>query len=799
MIRNYFKIALRNILRNKAYSLINIVGLTLGISSCCLLFMFVIDEMTYDSFHSKKDQIYRLIEVDNSEEATRYYAMTSPPVAHAMVDDYAEVEDATRLFRFGGHINFNQGDVKYQERDYYIADSNFFEVFDFELLYGDPKSALSKPDAIVIDQEWSEILFKGENPLGKIISMDNGETSMVVTGVLKEVPQNSHIQMRILLSLPTNDERLAPYLISWEHYGASAYVVLKSSVSIDYLESQMPEFIHKYFGEESDRKIQFQPLTDIHFKSQQIEFGADENKGQFEYIYIFMAIGVFMLLIACINYMNLATAKSLHRAKEIGMRKVSGAQKHQLIFQFLSESTLMAFIAFVFSVGLVDLVLPTFNTITDKNFVFDFSTLGGIFGLLLVITLIVGLLSGSYPAWMISKLKPANILKGSHQSSKGSLRLRQALVITQFTLSIIMIVATIVATNQLNYIQSRSLGFSNEQLVTVDINNGNVRERFETMKNEFIKSPYISKVAVSSRVPGEWKNLREVFARAVSSDKTDSVKTYYIGFDKDMIDTYDMQLVAGNNFTGNVSSDSLTVMINQTAAEMLGLSDPIGQYIDISSREKGQFRIVGVIKNFNFQSLHNEIRPMILGYRSNNIQSIDYFTLKIDADHIQEAIAHATDVHNAFDEFTPIEYHFLEEQWAQFYNNDRRAGNIFAIGAGITILIACLGLIGLASFIVQRRTKEIGVRKVLGASMMDLFILLSKTFALQVVIAFVIAAPISWYFMKGWLDNFAFKFELGITQFLLAGGAALLIAIGSVSYRVIKASMINPANTLKDE
>lgn len=803
MIKNYFKIAFRNLYRNKAYSFINITGLTLGISCSSLLFMFVIDELSFDSMHTKKDQIYRIIEKHEDENETLYYASTPAPVGNSLVQEYKEVELMTRLFKFGGHVNFSQEDQKFQERAYFVVDSSFFDVFDYELLYGDPSTALVSPNSIVISEDWANILYgNAEQAFGKMLSMENGFFQAEITGVLKNMPQNSHLQANMLISIPTfdNSEFVQSILTSWDRYGADIYIVLNEKSDIKQLANKMPDFIDKYFDATDERVMQFQALTDIHFGSKDIQFGPEESKGEIAYIYIFIAIGIFMLAIACINYMNLATAKSMHRGKEIGMRKVSGASRSQLITQFLSESTLISLISFGLSVGLVDLVLPYFNEITSKSFEFNMETFSGVLSLLLFITLAVGLLSGTYPALLMSRLQPASILKGEMHAGRGSLTLRKILVITQFSLSIIMIIATIVASKQMSYIQSKSLGFDSSQMVVVDINSGNVRNRFETMKTEFAKSPYINKVAVSSRVPGEWKRIREIYMRNVGSDKIDSVQTFFIGFDKDMKDTYEMTLLEGNNFTGNLEADSLTILINEKAAELLNLDQPIGAQIYLSSnRGSSQYRVIGVLKNYNFQSLHNEIGPMIMGYRSNIFQSIDYFTLKIDTDRTQEALAHASKVHDMFDEGTPMEYHFLDQQWAEFYKNDKRAGDVFLLGAGVTILIACLGLFGLASFIVQKRTKEIGVRKVLGASIPQLFILLSKTFVVQVGIAFLIAVPISWYFMSEWLNSFAFKFGLGVSEFLMAGCVALFIALASVSYRVAKASTLNPAQTLKDE
>lgn len=794
MLKNYFKIALRNLTRNKVYSIINIAGLTLGITCCSLLFLFVIDETSYDSMHEKKDQIYRVVEISETGDEKRYFGQTCAPVGPALVADFAEVEACARLFRFGGHINFELNNTKFAERAYFFADSAFFDVFDFELIEGNPATALKEPSSIIIDQDWAHRLFGDENPIGKPLTLVEGG-AYVITGVMKNVPQNSHLQAKILVSVPYTDERFREYVTEWDDYGAYTYVVMEEGVDIARFSENIPGFITKYFDAEDNRNFYLQALQDIHFQSKDVEFGVDISKGEESYIFIFIAIGIFMLLIACINYMNLATAKSLHRGKEIGMRKVSGAQRYQLIFQFLTESTVVAFCSLILSIGLVDLLLPYFNELTDKHFVFSAETFGNIFGILFLITLAIGLLSGIYPALLMSRMKPADILKGSMSTGKGSVVLRKALVVTQFTMSIIMIIATIVAYNQMSYVQNMSLGFDKDQLMIVDINNGEVRSKAETMKNEFAKSPYILKVAVSSRVPGEWKNIEQVYVKAVQNNSNDSLRTNFIGFDEHMLEVYDMKLVEGDNFTG-VVQDSLRILINQAAAKALNLVDPVGKEIQI---DNSRFVIAGVVADFHFQSLHNKIAPLILGYKNNAFQSIDYFSLKFDPAHTQEAIAHASAVHDTFDSSTPIEYHFLNEQWELFYKDDRRAGNIFAIGAGITIFIACLGLFGLASFIIQKRTKEIGIRKVLGASVMELFLLLSKTFALQVLLAFLIATPLSWYLMNKWLDSFAFRFDLGVKEFIIAGLAALLIALISVSYRVVAATLLNPVNTLRRE
>jgi putative ABC transport system permease protein len=795
MLKNYIKIAIRNITRSKVYSLINILGLTLGITCSSLLFLLVIDELSYDDMYTKKDQIYRVIEVDNSEESTRYYGQTSPPVGRTLVEEYSEVTGSTNLYKFGGQIVFSKDDTKFDERNYFFADSAFFNVFNVDWIDGDPNTALSQPKSMVIDEDWAHRLFGDENAIGKEVNL-GGEDMSIITGVFKKLPQNSHLQFKILLSVPRSED-FKNFLSDWSDYGAYTYVMLKENMNGKALDTKIPDFIARHFKPEQKRNFYLQSLNDIHFESKDIEYGTEDTHGQKAYVYVFIAIGFFMLIIACINYVNLSTARSLHRGKEIGIRKVSGAFRSQLIAQFLTESTVIALISLVLSVGLVDLLLPYFNQLTDKQFVFNLDSFSSVFSILFGVTLVVGLLSGGYPALLLSRLKPADILKGAMSTGNGSAVLRKTLVITQFTLSIVMIIATIIAFGQLNYIQNKSLGFDKDQTLVIDINSRNVRSRFETMKTEFAKSPYVKGVAVSSRVPGEWKNIRQVYTNKVGEQ--DSMRVNFIGFDKDIINLYGMQMAAGSNFSGNVKSDSLHVLINETAVSALNLDNPIGKFIEIKDGRGGVFQIIGVVKDFNFESLHHKIAPVILGFRANPFQSIDYFSLKFDPNHIEEAIAHATEVHNTFDTNTPIEYHFLDEQWALFYKDDSRAENLFAIGASITIFIACLGLFGLASFIIQKRTKEIGVRKVLGASVFQLFILLSKTFVAQVGIAFIIAVPIAWFFMSEWLNTFAFKFELGAGEFLIAGAITLLIALVSVSYRVLYAASLNPADTLKTE
>ncbi len=796
MLKNYIKIAWRNLWKNKTYSLINVLGLTLGITCSSLLFMLIVDEFSFDNMYDKKDRLYRLVEVNTEEEQKREFGIVPGPTGKALNEEYGEVADYTRLYRLGGQIVFQHNEELYQEREYFFAEPNFFELFNFEWIAGDPATALEKPFSLVMDEEWAQRLFGSTDVVGKILA--SGEENFLITGVIKKLPQNSHLQFKLLVGLPTDWGFYNEIANSWDRYGAYTYLLLAENAQPASIEQKMPAFVASHFKEPQHHDFYLQSLNDIHFNSAQIEFAHDVKRGEITYVYVFIAIALFMLLIACINYMNLATAKALHRGKEIGIRKVSGAYRYQLIGQFLSESSLFAIIALVLSVFLVDLLLPSFNQLANKQFIFNIETFGSIFLVICLVTIFVSLLSGSYPAILMSRLKPTYILKGGMKTGKGSVMLRKVLVSTQFTLSIIMIIATVVAYNQLNYVQNASLGFENEQMLIVDINSGDVRQRFETIKTEFANSPYVEGVAVSSRVPGEWKSFEEVYSRNFGS--SDSIKMNYIGFDENMIGLYKMQLIVGENFSGNNQSDSLNIIINETAAKALNLDEPIGKFLELSGDDtRIQYKITAVVKDFNFQSLHNEVGPMILGHRNNAFQSIDYFSIKFDAAHTEEVLAHAEAVHNMFDTRSSMEYHFLDEQWAVFYEEDKRMGNIFAIGGGVTIFIACLGLFGLATFVIQQRTKEIGIRKTLGAGVLTIVTLLSKDFLKLILIATVIAVPISWYAMEKWLQDFAYRVDMGWGVFAGSGLIVLVFALFTVSFQSVKAALMNPVDSLKSE
>jgi putative ABC transport system permease protein len=802
MIRSYFKIAIRSLIRNKTFTLINVMGLVLGISFSTMLYTYVQNELSYDSFHQKSERTYRVLWLNKSiPENIRTYGSIVPLIGPELVNSFPEVEAMTRLYQFSGQVVVEIGDAKYSERNWFTTeDANFFNVFDFDFIAGDKSTALNQSFSVVLQESVAKKYFGDESALGKTMNLQ--DIGLVkVTGIIKDIPRNSHLQFDLLFSKILVNQEWETYLTSWQDLGAFTYLVLKEGKSISEIESKMPAFRKKHFGPDMEsRAIAFQPIKDIYLHSGDIQNGSESEHGQLSYVYIFSSMAVFLLIIAAINYINLTTSKASSRSKEIGIRKVAGAIKTQLIFQFLTEAFVITFVSMSLSIVMMDLCFPFFNSITGKNFNLSLTTLGEFLPALLLITLIIGAIAGSYPAFYLSKLKPVATLKGHTVFSKDRFNLRTALVVFQFTITIALIVSTLVIGKQINFIHTKDIGFNKDQMMIIDINSGTVRREFQAMKNEFSKLPGVEHVAVSSRVPGEWKSIREVYVRNTTDASAikDSLQTYFMGFDEDMLKTYQLQLSDGNYFEGT-EADSVNVLINASAAQVLNLKNPVGTTLQINTDDgKWGARVIGVLQDFNFQSLHQKIAPIIIGYRNNPIQSIDYFSLKVSGD-TQILIQEASKVCEKFDPDTPIEYHFLSEQLNNFYVSEKKAGMIFQMAGGLSILVACLGLLGLANYHVERKTKELGIRKILGAGSLSLFLMVSLSFTRQVALAFVLACPLAWYVMHEWLSAFEYRIPLGAGVFMLAGAMVLLLALLTVSYQSVKAAMFNPIDSLRTE
>ncbi|MEL7145575.1 MAG: ABC transporter permease [Bacteroidota bacterium] len=801
MIRNYLKVAYRSLSRNRGYTVINILGLAIGIAFSCMMYVYINNELSADQFHSKSSHTYRLTLTDKRvPDQWRKFGSVPPPLAKAMAEEFPEVLEQVRLYQFSGQVVFAIDGVNYQEREWFSAQPNFFDVFEFDFVSGDPGTALYEPYSLVLNETTASRLFPNQNPIGKVLK-DTNYGTLKITGVVRDLPENSHIQFNMLLSQVLTGDNWTQFQGNWGSLGAYSYVVLQPGANIRALEEKLPEFQSKYFGPLAEVfETGFQPVEDIYFGSGDMEFTIEQHHGQLSYIYIFATMGLFILMIACINYINLATSKAAYRSKEIGIRKVVGAFKTQLIGQFLTESFMVTLVAMILAIGIMDLAFPFFNNITGKAFDLNLASLSRYIGPLALIGFVIAILSGSYPAFYLSRLRPVSSLKGGEVGSSRSGSLRRILVTFQFVLTIVMLVSTFLIARQLDYIQSKDVGFDKDKLLVIDINSGNVRRQFQSMKNDYEAIPGVESVGVSSRVPGEWKNINELFIRPATHDweATDSLRTYFMGFDEGMLETFQFEMVAGRYFANN-SEDSTHVIINENAAASLGLTDPVGHRLRVS-RDEGpvDVTVVGVMKDFNFQSLHNKISPIMLGTWDNPFRAIDYFTLKVSGN-IQQVLTAASEVHEKFDTATPMEFHFLDKQLETFYVEEQRAGMIFKMAAFLCIFVACLGLLGLASFMVEKRKKELGIRKILGANELGLFYLLSAAIGKQVGIAFLIASPLAWYIMSSWLEAFEYRVNFGVGVFIASGLIALSIALLTISYRALKAIHSNPVDSLRQE
>jgi len=805
MLKNYLKIALRNLGRHKGYTFINVAGLAVGLASFLLILLYVQDELRFDRFHEKADRIFRVVESRTSpDQGDRYYVYLMGPLAPTLVNELPEVTDAVRMVSrwSAGRRTASYGENRFYEGDYLFVEPSFFEVFDFALVRGDPQTALTDPLTVVLTEASARKYFGEEDPFGKILSVEQ-YGDLQVTGILHDPPANSHLHFSMLISFATleatGNEGWASWIENWRSTSFMTYLALADGASPEAVEAKMVPLLKRYREEDQLTRVPYlQPLPDIHFHSGHIEFDENQGKGDVAYLYIFSAIALFVLLIACINYMNLATARSLRRAREVGLRKVVGAHRAQLARQFLSESILTTVIALGLALGLVWLALPAFNTLAAKDLTFGLLAEGPLLLGLIALILAVGVIAGSYPALFLSKFRPAQVLMGGGDAHTGAARLRRTLVVTQFALSIIMIVATVVVYQQLAYVQNTRLGYNEDQLVAIDINSGDVRRDWQTIKQAFAQIATVQQVTVSSRVPGDWKNMQQIEVLPEGAPETNRITMNFLGIDEDFLDTYEIERVHGRNFSADFPADSSAVLLNERAARMLGIAVPAGEVVHVPDAPF-EGRVVGIVQDFHFRSLHEEIGPLVFSYWSNPIQSIDYFTARVDGAHLPETIERLRAVGERFDPSHPFEYNFLDERLNDFYVTERRVGTLFAVAALLAVVIACLGLFGLASFTAERRTKEIGVRKVLGASVGGLVLLLSRDFLKLVGVAFVVAAPLAYLAMDRWLGAFAYRIDISWRIFLLAGLAALGVALLTVSYQAIRAALADPVESLRYE
>ncbi|RYU97570.1 ABC transporter permease [Emticicia agri] len=810
MIRNYLKIAWRSLLKNKLQTLINITGLSIGMASCILILMFVFDELSYDKFWKNGDRVYRMsLERIYPGRSTKY-AIIPPSYAQSVKKELPEVEETVRIFNNGGGTLIRHNNQILEENNVLFADSNFFKVFQLPMIYGNPEKALLAPNTVVLTESTAKRYFGTTNAMGKYLEFVQGP-KVQVTGICADMPKNAHFQFDFLNSVKGIRFAEATNHIN---FAATTYLLLKPHTSPEQVQAKFPAIVEKYAAGEVQRTfgVSFndylkagngyfyflQPLQSIHLESHlEAELGANGSRNL---VYIFMVIAVFVLLIACINFMNLATARSTERAKEVGIRKTLGSTKSQLSIQFLTESILLSVTSLFVAVLIVVLVLPSFNNLANKTLVLDNFFTWKTIPLLLILSITVGLMAGMYPAGVLSSFQPIQVLKGKFTSKKQGHALRNGLVVFQFSISIILIISTLVVYRQLNYIQNKELGYSKDFVIHLR-GAGFLGNRTQVFKDEVQKITGVEKVGGTSAEPGQ-ENFFGISFRKGGEKETVTGKGMVA--DEGYLQTLNMETAEGRFFNREFN-DSLSIILNQEAVKALRLKNPIGQKIfspDNFVQGDGPevtYTIVGVVKDFHFSSLHQKITPLFIVNDRFFARTSNLIGVRINTPDFQSVVGQLQQTWKKFLPEQPFNYAFLDADLAELYRNEKVSQQVFWIFSFLGILIACMGLLGLVSYIVQQRTKEIGIRKVLGATVPGIILLLSKDLLKLVLIALLVASPVAYYFMHSWLQDFAYKTEIAWWIFALAGIMAVLIAFVTISFQSIKAALMNPVKSLKTE
>jgi putative ABC transport system permease protein len=801
MLKNYFNIAIRNIKRHKGYTFLNVAGLAIGIASCLLISFFIKNETGYDSYHESAERIYRVAIDIQSRAGNRFFAQTSAPLAPALKKDFPQVEKAIRIWRQNGKLVTYGSKKSFYEDNFFFADPEIFDVFDLPLTKGDVKSVLSKPFTVVITSDAASKYFGREEPIGKILTINNKDYE--VSGVIQKIPYNSHLTFNLITSLASveNEGWYKEYEIgeNWFSTMFYTYIKLKEKTNIEELERRIATAANPYVGKElkeagSNYHYILQPLKDIHLHSH----FRDEAQipGNAINVYIFTAVAILILLIASLNYINLTTAQSANRAKEVGVRKVIGATKKPLVFQFMGESLLLTLLALVLAIIIVAITRPLFETLSGYSFNSNLIFSPVFYLVVIGLTILLGIMAAIYPALFLSSFRPVKVLSGKLSLGVKGGKLRQILVTGQFTISIILIVGTIIVFKQLNFMKEQNLGFNKEQVLILPVRGGtNIADRYEQIKNEFTKNPSIVGATISQSTPGEEVPNYKIWLEGETDDKSQDM--YYLFTDFDFLETYQIGMVAGRPFDKTIKTDATSAfIINEKAVKAFGWSSPevaIGKTLATGFGRKGT--IVGVYKDFHYRALQAPIEPLVMAINEGQFHNI---SLRLKTEDVSTTLSF---VRNKWQELfpnTPYEYSFLDQQFDQQYKSDENTGRTFLVFTCIAICIACLGLFGLSTFVAQQRTKEIGVRKVLGASVAAIAALLSKDFVKLVVVAFLIAVPASYILINNWLESFATRIAIDWQIFAIAGIAILAITLITISFQSIKSALADPVKSLRN-
>jgi len=795
MFKNLLKISLRNLYKDKTYSAINIFGLTIGITCSLFLLLYILDELSFDRYHKNADNIYRII--SNIKEPDNAFTWTSTqiPLADELDDNYPEVENAVRFIGQGRTL-YKIGDKQFPEERFFLTDSTVFDMFSYKFIAGDPSTALDNSFSIVLTETTAKKYFPSvQNALGESIQNQQGET-FKITGILQDVPPNSHFKFDALISRNTMPKLQG----SWGSFMVFTYIQLPANYNLNKMQASLDKIIVEKVNPIFERmgikvKYELQPITRIHLYSK-IDDEAEAG-GDIAYIYIFGAVGIFMLVIACINYMNLATARSANRAKEVGIRKVMGSQKNQLVYQFLSESVVMALIALALSLVLIFGLLPYFNMLAAKTLSFNYVFQPAVIWSLVAIVIFTGLVGGSYPAFYLSSFNPVNVLKGKLSVKGGSVIFRKSLVIVQFALGIFMLISTFIVFDQLQFLRKKDLGFDKEQLMRLELSGKEQFEKAPVLIDALKKRPEVDIAGMANASPGQGIS-KNIFQVEDSEGKMveRGVDLYFA--DYDFVKTMRMSIVQGRDFSHNIPSDSLHgLLVNESMVKRMGWKDPIGRRFTTGRQNEIEKTVVGVVKDYHQRSLYEPIEPLIiiLGARNN------YVFIRTTPGEMSKTLSSIEAAWKEVYPNDPFGYSFVNQDLDAQYRADQKRSQLFTAFSFLTVFIACLGLLGLAAFTTEQRTKEIGVRKVVGASVRSLVVLVSKEFFILVALGMILAFPAAWYFTNNWLQNFSYRIEVTNewSTFLLSALLAFIITLLTVGFHVVRAAVINPVRSLRDD
>ncbi|MGZ3755683.1 MAG: ABC transporter permease [Mucilaginibacter sp.] len=809
MIKNYLKTAYRSLLKNRGFTILNITGLALGLATCLLIVFYVADELSYDRYNVKSNRIYRVNEDLKLGENNVLYAVAMPPLAKTLKSEFSYVENATRIKNAGAR-HVKKGSSNILENKMAFADPSLFDVFTLPMINGDPKSALAEPNSMVITESTALKYFNTTNVVGRTLTVEDKDFYKI-TGVIKDIPAQSHFNFDFFISMSTFPDSRSN---EWLRSDYNTYVLLKDRADFKRLEAALPSFLNKFSGDQmrlqlhmdmaafekggSFFRLNLTPLRDIHLKSNRTgELGAN---GTIQYVYIFSAIALFILLIACVNFMNLSTARSANRAREVGVRKVLGSPRKYLIAQFLTESVLLTFVATAIALVVAVALLPALNHLSGKDIVVNAHSLTWLVPALLVIALFVGVLAGSYPAFYLSAFQPIDVLKGKLANGFKGSGLRSFLVVLQFSISIFLIVGTLVIYNQLNYIQNKDLGYNRNQVLIIK-NTFELDGRANIFKQNIQQLPGVIDATLTSFLPTSGQRNTAIFFKDAVFDQKKALFPQVWEVDEDYIKTLDMRMASGRSFSKQMLTDSSGIIVNEAAAKFLELSDPINKPLYRSNggnqtvANSKKYHIIGIVKDFNYNSLRDVISPVVFVMAHNT----GAMAIRVQTENLPNLMAQLKSKWSALSPNVQMNFSFMDDDFNATYRTEQQVGVIFIIFTTMAIIIACLGLFGLAAYAAEQRTKEIGIRKILGASITAITGMLSIDFIKMVVIAIVIATPISWFAMNHWLQSFAYRVNVSWWIFALAGITAVFIALFTVSFQAVKAALANPVKSLKTE